>query len=211
MYKALSALIIITLITACTNNDEPTKPKSEAGNNTAIPDPKATPATPTVYDSIGIGDVESQMILYVLLDVSSHSPTVAHSEEENKRDRLARATATVSTPYPETLNVTVYNINADNFPQHAYRATVSLYVGKDIVHTFSYITGKNAKTDQQTAIVDILPHLNASAGSSTEIHARCKIEFYSKTDESTLTLDAPAPDSVLVTTKMSNPLRVTFR
>ena len=211
MHKLLTTLIIITLLTACSNDDEPNNTIYEDAPNNSMPLTDIGIVDPASLDSIGIGDIESQMVLYVILDESSYSPTIKNLEEKNKRNRLSRASAVVSAPYPEKLNVMILNFNTDNFPGHAYRTTVSLYVGKDIVYTFSYITGKNAKEDVQTKVVDIMPYLKAEPGSSLVIHARGKIEFFSHTDESTLTLETPAPDSISLATKVSSPFVLTFK
>lgn len=214
MRNLLTSLLLITFVAACTDNTIDETSNQNPKPTMAVTDEGVIKANQ--MNSLGIGDVESQMILSVVLDVSSYSSTVVHREEENKRKRIARAIAVVTAPYPETLNVLVYNSNTENYPGHAYRTTVSLYVGKDladakVVDTYAYITGKSAKNNVQSKIVNILPFLNAASGEEFEVHARAEIEFFENTDDSTLTLESPATSSVTTATKMSNPLDIIFK
>ncbi len=210
MRKVLTSLLLVSLMAACTNDTQPSTPPEDVDTPSVTVTDTGIVDTSSMSD-IGIGDIESHMNLSVVLHDTSYSPSIVHSEEETKRNRVAKASAEVSAPYPEKLHVLIFNVSAENFPGHAYRATVSLYVGKEIVHTFAYITGKNAKTNIKAEIVDIMPYLNATPGSTAEVHARAKIEFFPGTDETTLTLDTPAPDTIMTATKLSNPFRVTFK
>jgi hypothetical protein len=212
MRNFIAFIALITLSLACTK-DPPTT-TTELENSDPAPVIAVSEeglVDPAALNTVGIGDVESQMLLVVSLSKTSFADNISHTEDINKRKENVRATADVSAPYPEKLDVQILNFNNDNYPNDTYRGTVSLYVGKEIVHTFTYIAGEKASQDLESVTVDVMPYLEATAGSSTEIHARCKIEFYKNTKESEVTLDSPAPTDIAPVIKMSNPLRVTFK
>jgi hypothetical protein len=213
MRTFITLLAAMTLAVSCTDSNESNYSLSEEANkNTGKPImlDKDNVVDLTNMNSLGIGDVESQMALAVTLDPSSYSDTVEHSETKNERKRMALASATISAPYPEVLNMNVFNGNAENFPGHAYRGTVKLYVEDKEVESFAYITGKNAKDDLQMKVYDIMSHLEAAPGNSYLVTAKCTIEFYHGVDDKTLTLDSPGPTYSAPTVRMSNPMRVTF-
>lgn len=212
MRKFITFIALITLSIACTK-DAPTSRTEDGLNDTppVIPIAENGMVDSTALKSVGIGDIESQMRLVVALSNTSFADNIAHTEEKNQRKEVARATADVSAPYPEKLDINILNFNNDDYPNDTYRGTITLYVNNDIVHTFSYIAGTKASKDLQDATVDIMPHLDATLGSSAQVHARCKIEFYKDTKESDVTLESPAPTDIAPVVKMSNPFRVTFK
>ena len=203
MRVKLFPILLLAILSGC-SKDEP---------NAFSIDKGAVEETVSISNTgidIGIGDIESNMRLYVLIDESSSSDTVTHSEEFTKLEWLARASIDVSTPYPQELNLMVFNRSVKSFPGHAYRTTVNLYCEDKIIDTFKYITGKNALLDIKEHVVDVMPDLNPEAGKSILLHVRAEIEFFPNTDDESITVDTPAAASVTRTTKMGNPLRITF-
>ncbi len=158
---------------------------------------------------VGIGDVESNMRLYVLLDESSYSDTIIHNEEFTKREWIARASIDVASPYPSKLNLMIFNRNIKNYVGHAYRTTVNLYMEEKIIHSFKYIAGRNALTNFKEHPVDVMPVLDPEPGKSILFHVRAEIEFFPNTEEESITLESTVPAEATAT-KMGNPLTLTF-
>jgi hypothetical protein len=159
---------------------------------------------------VGIGDIESTMRLSVSLDESSYSSVASHTEEINKIEIMSRASADVASPYPLELNVLLECRNQKNYPGHAFRGTVQLYNGNEIIDTFKFVAGATAMLDVQRRVVNVARLIDVETGGSVLLHARCEIEFFLDTDESTIDLDSPAPAGTTRVTKMGNPLRITF-
>lgn len=159
---------------------------------------------------VGIGDIESNMRLYISLDKSSFSDTIHHNEEFTKLEWIARASIDVASPYPSELKLVIFNRNIKSYRGHAYRTTVNLYMEDKIIHSFKYIAGRDALNDIKRHVVDIMPFIEPEPGKSILLHVRAEIEFFPDTEEESITIESPAPDTVSRATKMGNMLRLTF-
>lgn len=158
----------------------------------------------------GIGDVESALRIETFC--KTEGDNISQQVIENKREIISKAETTVSFPFPDELLIRVGCRSVKDYPEgSSARITLRLYLGNEVIETFTAIFDEAPMADPQYRDFDIMPHLDLSQEDTFLLHSRGEIEYFPKTPASELTVDSEATPDVTRTTKLGNPLRITFQ
>ena len=137
-------------------------------------------------------------------------PNIRFQEFESARDRITRVTAEIFPPHPEELWVKVSVSCRKAFPDHAILMKTRIFVDREEVDSFSFVTGDNAKEPVSRSL-EVLQFFDQRPESFV-VHAETEVVLYKNTDETNITPEtAPEPAAGNTATVLGNPLRVEFR
>jgi hypothetical protein len=201
-------LIVVLLLSTCSSPD----PDSQGG--AATPDPlntslPSTSAGGNVGTGIGIGDVESQMRVTITLSGRNESPNLRSKETQAKTEVISFVEVTATKPYPEKLFLFVNTESVANFPGHAVKAKVYIFVDDKKVDEFRFVYGRNAREEHNNYTIDLMEHLDETP-TSVLVRAEADLVFYKDTDQDTIAIDSPEENATASAIKLSNPVRVNF-
>ena len=208
MHKVLPLLLTLIIVAGCGNSG--TSSESDSGS-TESTDPlldraeRAQAGTAT----IGIGDVESQMRIEMILSETSLSPQIRQNVVTAKTEAVAMSTLDIRKPYPEEVNLFVSCRSVANFPGHAVKAKVTIYVDDQPVEDFSFVYGREGKSERNNYTFNVMKHINPMATSAL-VRAEGRLTLYLNTDETTVTTDHPEDTAVASAIRGSNPVRINF-
>ena len=212
MVKLLYSLMLIVVIAGCGGekaNKYSLESEAKPGN---APPPMNFTGDGSQGLEFGIGDVESAMRIESTLPTDVLTDNIRQQIIENKREEVSKVDVVVLFPYPETLPMRVTCRSVKNYPPgSSARITINLYLDDEIIETFQVILGEKVIRAPVHRDFDIMPHIDLVKSDSFLFHARGVIEYFPTVPGDQLTFETEATPDVTSTTKLGNPIRVSFK
>jgi len=203
MVKAFSLFSVALILCSCSAPTRKTTPAPTTPTGTTT-----APIQVTTSD-IGIGDIDSQFRLTMILSETNESPNVTAEEIQAKTEVISLVNVTATKPYPKELFLFVKTNSVANFPGHAVKAVVSIFVGDKKADEFRFVYGRDGRAERNNFTIDIMKHLD-SIPTSVLVRAEAKLVLYLNTEEETIEGDSPEDVATASAVKLSNPVRVNF-